>query len=75
MYERPHVRALAELESRRSARGVTGARSRSGEDKYEQFLYPGTQHGFNNDTTPRYDAKASKLAWKRTIAFFNKHQR
>lgn len=31
--------------------------------------YPGTQHGFNNDTTPRYDAAAAKLAWERTVAF------
>jgi carboxymethylenebutenolidase len=42
---------------------------------YERFLYPGTQHGFNNDTTPRYDAAAAKLAWERTIAFFKKHVR
>jgi carboxymethylenebutenolidase len=42
---------------------------------YERHLYPGTQHGFNNDTTPRYDAAAAKLAWERTIAFFNKHVR
>jgi carboxymethylenebutenolidase len=42
---------------------------------YERHLYPGTQHGFNNDTTPRYDAAAAKLAWERTIAFFNKYVR
>lgn len=42
---------------------------------YERHLYPGTQHGFNNDTTPRYDAEAAKLAWSRTIAFFNRHVR
>ncbi len=42
---------------------------------YERHLYPGTQHGFHNDTTPRYDAAAAKLAWERTIAFFNKHVR
>jgi carboxymethylenebutenolidase len=41
--------------------------------KYERYLYPGTQHGFNNDTTPRYDAAAAKLAWERTIAFFKKN--
>jgi carboxymethylenebutenolidase len=41
--------------------------------RYERFLYPGTQHGFNNDTTPRYDADAAKLAWGRTLAFFEKH--
>jgi len=40
---------------------------------YEAFIYPGTQHGFNNDTTPRYDAAAAKLAWDRTIAFFKKN--
>jgi carboxymethylenebutenolidase len=42
---------------------------------YERHLYAGTQHGFNNDTTPRYDATAAKLAWERTIAFFRKHVR
>jgi carboxymethylenebutenolidase len=43
--------------------------------KYEMFKYPGTQHGFNNDTTPRYDEAAAKLAWQRTIDFFNKNLR
>ena len=43
--------------------------------RYERHLYPGTQHGFNNDTTPRYDAAAAKLAWERTLAFFNTHVR
>jgi len=38
--------------------------------KYEMHMYPGTNHGFNNDTTPRYDQAAAKLAWSRTIAFF-----
>ena len=42
---------------------------------HERYLYPGTQHGFNNDTTPRFDAAAAKLAWDRTVAFFNKHLR
>ena len=37
------------------------------------FKYPGTQHGFNNDTTPRYDKAAAELAWKRTIDFFKKN--
>jgi carboxymethylenebutenolidase len=40
---------------------------------YEAHVYPGTQHGFNNDTTPRYDEKSAKLAWERTMAFFAKH--
>ena len=43
--------------------------------RYQRHLYPGTQHGFNNDTTPRYDAAAAKLAWDRTIAFFDEHLR
>ncbi|MEO7640254.1 MAG: dienelactone hydrolase family protein, partial [Ramlibacter sp.] len=38
--------------------------------RFEAEKYPGTQHGFNNDTTPRYDAAAAKLAWERTVAFF-----
>jgi carboxymethylenebutenolidase len=43
--------------------------------KYEMYQYPGTQHGFNNDTTPRYDEAAATLAWQRTISFFNKYLR
>ena len=39
--------------------------------RYERHVYPGTQHGFNNDTTPRFDAAAAKLAWERTLALFN----
>jgi carboxymethylenebutenolidase len=42
---------------------------------YTMHMYPGTQHGFNNDTTPRYDEAAAKLAWQRTIEFFNKYLR
>ncbi|RYF16262.1 MAG: dienelactone hydrolase family protein [Comamonadaceae bacterium] len=38
--------------------------------KHAVHQYPGTQHGFNNDTTPRYDAAAAKQAWDRTVAFF-----
>ena len=41
--------------------------------KYEVFMYDGKQHGFHNDTTPRYDAEAAKLAWDRTLEFFKKH--
>jgi carboxymethylenebutenolidase len=43
--------------------------------KYTAYIYPGTQHGFNNDTTPRYDEAAAKLAWQRTVEFFNKNLR
>ncbi|MDR7267988.1 carboxymethylenebutenolidase [Pelomonas saccharophila] len=38
--------------------------------RYEQFVYAGTQHGFNNDTTPRYDPVSAQLAWDRTLAVF-----
>jgi carboxymethylenebutenolidase len=38
--------------------------------KYEMYTYPGTQHGFHNDSTPRYDEAAARLAWSRTLAFF-----
>jgi carboxymethylenebutenolidase len=41
--------------------------------KYEIFKYEGTQHGFNNDTTPRFDKNAAALAWKRTMDFFKKN--
>lgn len=43
--------------------------------KYEAFVYPGVEHGFNNDTTPRFDAKAAGLAWQRTLAFFAENLR
>ena len=42
---------------------------------YQAYIYPGTQHGFHNDTTPRYDEAAAKLAWQRTVDFFNKNVR
>jgi len=41
--------------------------------QYEMFMYPGTQHGFHNDTTPRYDEAAARLSWSRTLAHFQKH--
>ncbi len=41
--------------------------------RYEAHRYPGTQHGFNNDTTPRFDAAAAELSWGRTMAFFKEH--
>ncbi|WP_020400898.1 dienelactone hydrolase family protein [Kordiimonas gwangyangensis] len=40
---------------------------------YEMHMYEGANHGFHNDTTPRYDAHAAELAWARTLAFFEKH--
>ena len=41
--------------------------------KYEEFVYAGANHGFHNDTTPRYDKAAAKLSWQRTSDFFNKN--
>jgi carboxymethylenebutenolidase len=40
--------------------------------RYEAFIYPNTEHAFNNDTTPRFNAEAAKLAWQRTIDLFNR---
>ena len=42
---------------------------------YQLFIYEGAQHGFHNDTTPRYDETAAKLAWSRTLEHFNKYVR
>lgn len=39
---------------------------------YEAHVYPGTNHGFHNDSTPRYDQEAAELAWQRTIDWFNR---
>ena len=41
--------------------------------KFEMHTYPGTRHGFHNNSTPRYNEAAAKLAWNRTIAFFKQH--
>jgi carboxymethylenebutenolidase len=41
--------------------------------RYEIQMYPGTQHGFHNNSTPRYSEAAAKLSWDRTVAFFKKH--
>ncbi|MEE8444433.1 MAG: YghX family hydrolase [Alphaproteobacteria bacterium] len=41
--------------------------------EYTAHIYPGVNHGFHNDTTPRYDEAAAELAWTRTVTFFNAH--
>ena len=41
--------------------------------RYEAHIYPGTGHGFHNDSTPRYDEAAAKLAWERTLDWFRRH--
>lgn len=42
---------------------------------FEAHVYPGTNHGFHNDTTPRFNPEAAELAWQRTMAFFDRHLR
>jgi carboxymethylenebutenolidase len=42
---------------------------------HEGYVYEKANHGFHNDTTPRYDEAAAKLAWTRTLAWFNKYLR
>jgi carboxymethylenebutenolidase len=42
---------------------------------YTMHMYEGANHGFHNDTTPRYDEEAARLAQDRTMAFFNEHLR
>ncbi len=41
--------------------------------EYHAYIYPNTQHGFHNDTTPRYDEAAATLSWRRTLDFFGRH--
>ncbi len=41
--------------------------------EHKAYIYPGVNHGFHNNTTPRFDKEAADLSWKRTIAFFKKH--
>ena len=41
--------------------------------EYEVYFYPNANHGFHNNTTPRFDKKSADLSWKRTIDFFKKH--
>jgi carboxymethylenebutenolidase len=41
--------------------------------RFESHVYPGTQHGFHNNSTPRYDEAAAKLSWERTLAHFRKY--
>jgi carboxymethylenebutenolidase len=41
--------------------------------QYQMHIYPGTQHGFHNNSTPRYHEPSAKLAWERTVAFFRMH--
>jgi dienelactone hydrolase len=55
--------------------GAPGAAASSWIVRYGMHMYPGAQHGFHNDTTPRYDEAAAKLSWQRTVEFFNRNLR
>ncbi|AWY39630.1 dienelactone hydrolase family protein [Pseudomonas putida] len=46
---------------------------KAGGKTYEAFIYPGVNHGFHNDSTPRYDKAAAELAWERTLGWFRKY--
>ena len=60
---RAHQRDVAGVRGRAEGRSVP----------HEKHIYPGTQHGFHNNSTPRYNEAAANLAWERTVAFFKKH--
>jgi carboxymethylenebutenolidase len=72
----PKIRAALLLHYAENDTGVNGgwpayeaALQAAGTD-YRAYIYAGTNHGFHNDTTPRFDAAAAELAWERTVAFF-----
>ena len=65
------VRRARRAGERRLA-GLRGGAEGNGKT-YEVYFYDGANHGFHNDTTPRYDAAAAELAWQRTLDFFGRH--
>ncbi len=72
--EAPLLIHYAELDERINAGWPEyEAALKAGGKTYEAHLYPGVNHGFHNDTTPRYDAVAAELAWSRTVDFFRTH--
>jgi carboxymethylenebutenolidase len=77
----PSIKAPLLLHFAANDAGVNGgwpayeAALKANSKTYTAFTYENTQHGFHNDTTPRYDEAAAKLAWQRTVDFFNKHLR
>ncbi|PHI20894.1 dienelactone hydrolase [Lewinellaceae bacterium SD302] len=72
----PLLLHFGELDERVNAGWPEYEKALKANDKaYTAHFYSGAQHGFHNDTTPRYDEAAAKLAWERTIAFFNEHLR
>jgi carboxymethylenebutenolidase len=72
----PMLLQFAETDERiNAARPAWEAALKAANVPFESHLYPGTQHGFNNDTTPRFNEAQAKIAWQRTLDFFNKNLR
>lgn len=75
----PRIHAPLLLHFAESDPGVNGtwpayeAALKTNGKTYEAYVYPGTYHGFHNDSTPRYDEAAAKLAWERTIDWFQRY--
>ncbi len=75
----PRIRAAMQLHFAENDSFVNGAwpayeaALKAAGVRYEAFIYPGTQHGFHNNSTPRYREAAANLAWQRTIAHFRKY--
>ncbi len=70
--EAPLLLQYAELDTRiTSGAADYEAELKANGKAYTAYVYPGVNHGFHNDTTPRYDKPAAELAWQRTIDFFN----
>ena len=66
---RTHVRKVEEAIAKGDKKAAEAALKAAGLT-YQAYIYPGTQHGFHNNSTPRYQEGAAKLAWERTVAFF-----
>jgi carboxymethylenebutenolidase len=77
--EVPKIRAPLLIQFAETDAGINGmwpayeAALKSVGATYEAHTYPGTQHGFHNNSTPRYNEAAAKLSWDRTVAFFKKN--
>jgi carboxymethylenebutenolidase len=77
--EVPKIKASLLIQFAENDAGINGmwpayeAALKAAGTKYEAHSYPGTQHGFHNNSTPRYNEAAAKLSWERTVAHFKKH--
>jgi carboxymethylenebutenolidase len=77
--EVPKIKAPLLIQFAENDAGINGmwpayeAALKGASAKYEAHTYPGTLHGFHNNSTPRYNEAAAKLSWERTVAHFKKH--